>query len=188
MGIRRDRDLNPSHLPFIFPLSSSLLSRTYHSLHYLGPTVSVLSLDMRSNRTRTQCIAKVGQEVGLVVLKGVHTTGCGQDSQQHLETIGSGVHVVCESIHGASTLFSTTPSTTAQEEYPALKEALLALPEATQHVVIASGIPVVWTSVRCGAFAGSIFQDASIIGTGKLHSHSCPSLADSQDGVYPAHD
>ena len=75
MGIRRDRDLSPSHLPFIFPLSSSLLSRTYHSLHYLGPTVSVLSLDMRSNRTRTQCIAKVGQEVGLVwgsFVRGAH--------------------------------------------------------------------------------------------------------------------
>ena len=64
MGIRRD--LDASHPPFIFSLSS-FLSRTYHSLHYLGPTVSVLSLDMRSNRTRTQCIAKVGQEVGLLL-------------------------------------------------------------------------------------------------------------------------
>lgn len=63
----RDQNLNLSHhLPFIFSLSSSW-SRTYHSLHYLGPTVSVLSLDMRSNRTRTQCIAKVGREVGLII-------------------------------------------------------------------------------------------------------------------------
>ena len=82
------------------------------------------------------------------------------------------MHVVCESIHGASTLFSATPSTTAQEEYPALKEALLALPEATQHVVIASGIPVVWTSVRCGAFVENTFQDARILGLKPLHSHS----------------
>lgn len=44
--------------------------RNYHSVHYLGPTVSLLVIDMRTNRSRTACVREVsGWMLGSAVCK-----------------------------------------------------------------------------------------------------------------------
>jgi hypothetical protein len=44
--------------------ATPLVCRNYHSVHYLGPTVALLIIDMRTNRSRSVCIAEVGWERG----------------------------------------------------------------------------------------------------------------------------
>uniref|UniRef100_A0A1D2A293 PhoD-like phosphatase domain-containing protein n=2 Tax=Auxenochlorella protothecoides TaxID=3075 RepID=A0A1D2A293_AUXPR len=64
---------------------------SYHSVHYLGPTVALFSVDMRTQRTRSVCVPEA--------------------------------------------------------DYPLLLQAAQALPVTVEHLVMASGVPVVWPNI-----------------------------------------